>query len=37
MASAQWNALVVDGPELFDMSVFLSGIVEERVLKEYRR
>jgi uncharacterized protein (TIGR02118 family) len=37
MASAQWHALVADGPELFDMSVFLSGIVEERVLKEYQR
>lgn len=35
MASPQWHALVADGPELFDMSVFLSGIVEERVLKQY--
>jgi uncharacterized protein (TIGR02118 family) len=36
MASPEWNDLVDDGPELFDMSVFLSGIVKERVLKEYR-
>lgn len=36
MASPEWKALVADGPELFDMSVFLSGIVRERVLKEYR-
>jgi uncharacterized protein (TIGR02118 family) len=35
MASPQWHALVADGPELFDMSVFLSGIVDERVLKQY--
>jgi uncharacterized protein (TIGR02118 family) len=37
MASAPWRSLVLDGPELFDMSVFLSGIVRERVLREYRR
>ena len=36
MASAPWQNLTADGPELFDMSVFLSGIVRERVLKEYR-
>jgi hypothetical protein len=36
MRSDPWSALVADGPELFDMSVFLSGIVRERVLKEYR-
>lgn len=37
MASDAWRSLVEDGPELFDMSVFLSAIVRERVLKEYRR
>jgi uncharacterized protein (TIGR02118 family) len=37
MASTPWRNLTADGPELFDMSVFLSGIVRERVLKEYRR
>ena len=37
MASEPWAALVADGDELFDMSVFLSGIVREVVLKEYRR
>jgi len=37
MASPEWRDLVADGPELFDMSVFMSGIVRERVLKEYRR
>ena len=37
MASTPWQNLTADGPELFDMSVFLSGIVRERVLKEYRR
>jgi hypothetical protein len=37
MASTPWRNLTADGPELFDMSVFLSGIVSERVLKEYRR
>src|SRR5688572_15668486 len=37
MASMPWRNLTADGPELFDMSVFLSGIVRERVLKEYRR
>ena len=36
MASTPWRNLTSDGPELFDMSVFLSGIVRERVLKEYR-
>lgn len=36
MASQAWHALVEDGPELFDMSVFLSAIVREHVLKEYR-
>lgn len=35
MASQAWKALVADGPELFDMSVFLSAIVREHVLKEY--
>lgn len=33
MASRFWSELVNDGPELFDMTVFLSGIVEEHVLK----
>ena len=37
MASTPWKALVVDGPELFDMGVFVSAIVRERVLKEHRR
>jgi len=37
MASTPWRNLTADGPELFDMSVFLSGIVRERVLKEYRQ
>jgi hypothetical protein len=37
MASAPWQALVADGPELFDMPVFVSGIVRERVLMEYGR
>lgn len=37
MASTPWRNLTADGPELFDMSVFLSGIVRERVLKEYHR
>ena len=27
MASTLWRNLTADGPELFDMSVFLSGIV----------
>ncbi|MBI5088311.1 MAG: EthD domain-containing protein [Actinobacteria bacterium] len=36
MASPEWSDLVADGPELFDMSVFVSGIVRERVLKELR-
>ena len=31
MASEPWHDLVDDGPALFDMSVFLSGIVEEDV------
>jgi hypothetical protein len=37
MGSAPWRSLVADGPELFDMTVFCSGIVRERVLKEYLR
>lgn len=37
MASTPWRNLTADGPELFDMSAFRSGIVRERVLKEYRR
>ena len=37
MASPPWRSLTADGPELFDMSAFLSGIVRERVLREYRR
>jgi uncharacterized protein (TIGR02118 family) len=36
MKSSEWNDLVDDGPELFDMSVFVSAIVKERVLKAYR-
>jgi uncharacterized protein (TIGR02118 family) len=32
MASAEWRALNEDGPNLFDMGVFDSAIVEERVL-----
>jgi uncharacterized protein (TIGR02118 family) len=36
MASPAWKALVDDGPELFDMTAFLSAIVREVVLKEYR-
>jgi uncharacterized protein (TIGR02118 family) len=36
MASDAWSALVADGPELFDMSVFCSAIVREIVLAEYR-
>jgi uncharacterized protein (TIGR02118 family) len=37
MASDEWRDLEADGPELFDMSVFVSAIVEERVMHEYRR
>ena len=37
MASDAWKALVADGPELFDMSVFLSAIVREHVIRESRR
>jgi uncharacterized protein (TIGR02118 family) len=33
MASDQWSDLEADGPELFDMSVFASAIVHERVLR----
>lgn len=33
MASEAWQGLVDDGPNLFDMSVFKSGIVEEHVLR----
>lgn len=33
MASAPWKELEVDGDNLFDMSVFKSVIVEERVLR----
>jgi uncharacterized protein (TIGR02118 family) len=36
MDSEPWRTLEADGPELFDMSVFVGGIVQERVLKEYR-
>jgi uncharacterized protein (TIGR02118 family) len=35
MESEEWNTLEADGPELFDMTVFLGGIVQERVLKQY--
>lgn len=33
MASKEWSELVADGPALFNMNAFLSGIVMERVLK----
>jgi EthD domain len=33
MASEPWQTLVDDGPELFDMDVFLGGIVREEVLR----
>jgi uncharacterized protein (TIGR02118 family) len=33
MASREWKALGDDGPNLFDMTVFKSAIVEERVLR----
>lgn len=33
MASPEWQALVDDGPALFDMSGFQSGIVNEQVLR----
>jgi hypothetical protein len=33
MGSPEWAALGEDGDNLFDMSLFESAIVEERVLK----
>ena len=33
MASPEWAALAADGPNLFDLTAFLSATVEERILR----